>query len=76
MTRDAAEALETLIRAGVDRVLTSGQRNAAIEGIELLATLVETAGGRIIVLGCGALDAGNIAKIRDRTGSPKCISRR
>ena len=68
MTRDPGEALEALIRAGVGRVLTSGQRDTAIEGATLLAALVKQAAGRIIILGCGALDAGNIAAVRAGTG--------
>ena len=68
MTRDPDEALEALIRAGVDRVLTSGQRDTAIEGAALLAALVKQAAGRIIILGCGALDASSIATVRARTG--------
>lgn len=68
MTRDPAQALEALIRCRVDRVLTSGQRDSAAEGANLLRALVEQAGDRIIVMGCGGLDAGNIARIRDLTG--------
>ncbi|MCZ8547694.1 copper homeostasis protein CutC [Mesorhizobium qingshengii] len=68
MTRDPAEALEALIRCKVGRVLTSGQRDTAIEGISLLADLVRQAGDRIVVLGCGGLDLGNIAEVRKRTG--------
>jgi copper homeostasis protein len=68
MTRDPEEALEALIRCGVGRVLTSGQRDTAVEGIELLARLVEQAAGRIIILGCGALDPETIGAVRRRTG--------
>ncbi|MEO5758727.1 MAG: copper homeostasis protein CutC [Mesorhizobium sp.] len=68
MTRDPAEALETLIRCKVGRVLTSGQRDTAAEGAALLAGLVRQAGSRIIILGCGGLDLNNIADIRARTG--------
>ena len=68
MTRDASAALEALIRCGVDRVLTSGQRDTAAEGVELLAAMVRLAAGRIVVLGCGALDPANIADVRARTG--------
>ena len=68
MTRDPAEALEALIRCKVGRVLTSGQRDTAIEGISLLADLVRQAGDRIVILGCGRLDLGNIAKVRRKTG--------
>jgi copper homeostasis protein len=68
MTRDPAAALEALIACGVDRVLTSGQRDSAAEGVETLRALVAQAAGRITVMGCGKLDATNIAAIRDATG--------
>lgn len=68
MTRDPEEALEALIRCGVDRVLTSGQRDTAVEGADLLARLVGRAGDRIIILGCGALDPGNVGPVLRRTG--------
>jgi len=68
MTRDPHEALEALIRCGVDRVLTSGQRSNAIEGSPLLRELVEQAGDRIIVLGCGQLSLGTIGEVRRLTG--------
>lgn len=68
MTRDPTEALETLIRCKVGRVLTSGQRDTALEGADLLADLVRQAGDRIIILGCGGLDPENIGKVRRKTG--------
>ena len=68
MTADAAEALEALVRCGVDRVLTSGQRDTAVEGIAILKSAVEQAAGRIVIMGCGALDADNIRKVRDEAG--------
>lgn len=68
MTRDPQAALEALIRCGVGRVLTSGQRDTAVEGIELLSALVKQAADRIIILGCGALDPENIGPVRARTG--------
>lgn len=68
MTRDPSEALEALIRCRVGRVLTSGQRDTAMEGAELLASLVRQAADRIVILGCGGLDPTNIAEIRNRTG--------
>ena len=36
MTRDPEEAIEALVRCGVDRVLTSGQHDTALEGIDVL----------------------------------------
>ncbi|MER8885092.1 copper homeostasis protein CutC [Mesorhizobium sp. M0816] len=68
MTRDPTEALEALIRCKVGRVLTSGQRDTALEGADLLADLVRQAGDRIIILGCGGLDPENISKVRRKTG--------
>ncbi|NNC22508.1 copper homeostasis protein CutC, partial [Corallococcus exiguus] len=43
MTVDPVEALEALIRCGIDRVLTSGQRNTGVEGIPVLKAAVEQA---------------------------------
>jgi len=68
MTRDPTEALEALIRCKVGRVLTSGQRDTALEGADLLAELVRQAGERIIILGCGGLDPDNIAEVHGKTG--------
>ncbi len=68
MTRDPSEALEALVRCGVGRVLTSGQRDSAEEGAALLARLVKQAGERIVVMGCGGLDPGNAARIVAATG--------
>ncbi|WP_245436200.1 copper homeostasis protein CutC [Mesorhizobium tamadayense] len=68
MTHDPVEALEALIRCKVGRVLTSGQRDTALEGADLLAQLVRQAGQRIIILGCGGLVPDNIGEVRRRTG--------
>ena len=40
MTRDSAAAVEALVRSGVERVLTSGQRDTALEGIETIRATV------------------------------------
>ena len=68
MTRDHAEAVEALVRAGVDRVLTSGRHDTALEGLTVLAETVKAAAGRIVIMVCGALDAQNIAQVLDETG--------
>ncbi|MEH0157592.1 copper homeostasis protein CutC [Limibacter armeniacum] len=57
------EALEDLIELGVDRVLTSGQANTVIEGVENIRKLVTQANGRItIMLGSGVTEQ-NIAQL-------------
>jgi copper homeostasis protein len=69
MTRDFREAVEALARVGIDRVLTSGQRDTAIEGLEILRATVAAANGRFRVMACGGLDAGNIARLRAASGA-------
>ena len=44
---DAYEAIETLIRLGADRILTSGQKAKAFEGKDLLKDLQEKYGDKI-----------------------------
>jgi copper homeostasis protein len=71
MTADYREALEALIRCGVDRVLTSGQRDTALEGIDILADTIALAGDRIVIMACGALDETNIAQVRTAIKAPE-----
>lgn len=71
MTRDAQEAVEALVRCGVDRVLTSGQRDTALEGIDILRRTVRAAGKRLVVMICGELDEHNIGEALSRSGAPE-----
>jgi copper homeostasis protein len=66
-TQSAEEAIEALVRSGVDRVLTSGQRDTALAGVDILRRTHDAARGRIVVMACGALDEGNIADIYRRS---------
>lgn len=68
MTADPAAALEALVRCGVDRVLTSGQQPTGLAGVAVLAGLVRQAAGRIVILGCGALDEAGIARVWREAG--------
>ena len=69
MVRDAHEALDTLIDLGVDRVLTSGLEESALEGMDLLSELAQRAGNRIIVMPGGGITERNIGKILAGTGA-------
>lgn len=67
--RDPFAALEQIIAAGCDRILTSGQQLNAVKGIPLIAELVTRAAGRIIIMpGCGVRE-NNIAEIEACTGA-------
>ncbi len=63
------EALEQIIALGCNRLLTSGQAPTALQGAELIASLVRQAAGRIIIMpGCG-VNANNAAQILSLTGA-------
>ncbi len=64
-----ASALEAVIAAGCDRVLTSGGARDVLAGVEQLARLVADAGGRIEVAVGGGLRLDNAAELRRRTGA-------
>lgn len=67
-TRDPLQALEDCIEVGFDRILTSGQRKTAIEGLELIALLTEKAAGRIAIMPGSGINADNAATIVKATG--------
>ena len=62
MCRDPYTALEQLIDLGVDRILTSGQKNMAPDGSVLIADLVNKAGDRITIMPGAGLEPENIAE--------------
>ncbi|HXV59861.1 MAG TPA: copper homeostasis protein CutC [Vicinamibacteria bacterium] len=67
MAREPFEALESLVELGVDRLLTSGQEESAMAGLDLLRQLIEEAGERIIVMPAGSIHERNIEKIARET---------
>jgi len=69
MTRDPLAALETLVDIGVDRILTSGQEESAMAGLELLRDLVTRAGERITIMPAGNIHESNVEKIARETGA-------
>jgi copper homeostasis protein len=67
-TRDLLEALGALVALGVDRVLTSGGRPTALEGIDALATLANRAGNRLAVMAGGRLTAESLETVIRKSG--------
>ena len=67
MTRDSRQALEAVIRTGCRRVLTSGGRNTAQEGIGTLRALAAQAAGRIEVMAGSGVGPSN-ARLLAATG--------
>ena len=62
-TPDMYQALEDIIEAGCERVLTSGQATGAPEAGELLGKLVKQAGDRIIIMPGAGINSGNIEQL-------------
>jgi copper homeostasis protein len=69
LARDPALALEEVIALGCERVLTSGQRASASEGVTQIRTLIGHAGNRIVVMPGAGIDSGNVAALRAATGA-------
>ncbi len=68
MTNDPHQALEDLISLGLNRVLTSGQEDSVLEGLDLITALVQQAGDRIIVMPGGGIHERNLKKIVTQSG--------
>ncbi|MFC4456425.1 copper homeostasis protein CutC [Deinococcus sonorensis] len=71
VTVDPRQALEELIRCGVQRVLTSGQEETAIEGVPVLRALLQQAAGRITVLGCGRIRPDSVSELLRQVPLPE-----
>jgi copper homeostasis protein len=69
MTRDPRQALEDCIEIGFDRILTSGQKPQAIEGVDLIRELIEQAAGRISIMPGSGVNENTVAQIISKTGA-------
>jgi copper homeostasis protein len=66
--RDPFETLEQLISIGCERILTSGQKPAAPDGVELIAELNKAADDRIIIMPGSGVRKDNVKDLADKTG--------
>ena len=62
---DPMESMEQLIELGADRILTSGQKASAEEGIELLKLLKEKAKDRIVIMPGAGINPDNAPLFKD-----------
>ena len=69
MCSNPLEALEQLIELRVDRILTSGAKNRAIDGIELLSELVRRSKDRIIIMPGSGVNENNLIEIAKETNA-------
>jgi copper homeostasis protein len=68
MTRDPFEALDDCIEAGFDRILTAGQQERAVLGVDLIAELNKRAAGQIAIMPGSGVNEETAAEIVSRTG--------
>ena len=61
-------ALEAVIEAGASRVLTSGGAATALEGVDLIAALVDQARERITIIAGGGIREHNVGDVIARSG--------
>ncbi len=67
--KDPFQALEDIIEIGCERILTSGQRPNAMDGIELICQLIQKANDRIIIMPGSGVNSENIKELSIKTGA-------
>ena len=65
LTPNLLIALDKLIDLGIDRVLTSGQKKSAVEGLNELRLLNEKADNKIIILPGGGVSVENSIQFKN-----------
>ncbi len=64
---DLFQSLEDIIDLGCERILTSGGRNTAVEGISIIKHLVEKADGRIHIMPGSGIAPENVSGLMKET---------
>ena len=67
--KDPLQAMEDIIEIGCERILTSGLRTKAIDGVELIKQLILSADERIIIVPGSGVNADNIIQLAESTGA-------
>lgn len=68
-TAEPFKAMEDIISIGADRILTSGLKPTATEGLSLIRQLVKKADSRITIMPGSGIRSGNIADIVLQSGT-------
>ncbi|HUK48573.1 MAG TPA: copper homeostasis protein CutC [Terriglobales bacterium] len=68
MSRDLAQALEDVIKAGAHRILTSGGEQKGLQGIPIIAELTRAADTRLAIMAGGGINEANVHRVIEETG--------
>ena len=66
------EAVEQLVELGFDKILTSGGKHTALEGVPMIAEMQLRYGDRIGIMPGGGINLGNVKDILNMTGTVHC----
>lgn len=69
LTIDPFQSLDDVIGLGVDRILTSGQKNKAFDGLPLIRSLIEIAGDKVSIMPGAGISEGNVRELITKTGA-------
>ena len=69
VTPDWKQALDTLIRIGVKRVLTSGQAPSVYFALDTIAEMIRFAGDAIEILPGAGINLQNVSRVVEATGT-------
>lgn len=69
---DPFEAVERLIGLGFDKILTSGGKPTALEGVPMIAEMQLRYGDKIGIMPGGGINLGNVQDIVNQTGVTNC----
>lgn len=67
--KDPHEALDQIIEVGFERILTSGLKPKAMDGIDLLREMVERASDQIIIMPGSGVNSANLTEIANKTNA-------
>ncbi len=63
------KALEDIISCGFDRILTSGQKDTALQGANLIAEIIKKADNKIIIMPGSGVDETNLSDLHKICGA-------
>lgn len=66
---NSSQSLEDIIEIGCERILTSGLQPNALDGAELIASLIKQADERIIIMPGSGVRSDNIIELAKKTGA-------
>lgn len=69
---DPLKAIERLIEMGFDKILTSGGKPYAIEGMELIKAMQDRYGDKINIMAGGGINLNNVIELLNTTGIKNC----